>query len=138
MKTTRVNLKDSNVVLKMNITKSEQIILNALWKDSPLTVGQIIERTQANNDWHENTIKTMLLRLTKKQAVIRFKDGKRFFYSPAVSKNKILTEESEGFLSRFFDGKMAPFLAHFAQNKNLSKQELEEIETILNKLKSDD
>lgn len=122
----------------MNITKSEQIILNVLWNDSPLTVGQIIERTQANTDWHENTIKTMLIRLTKKQAVMRVKDGKRFFYSPAVSKDKILTEESEGFLTRFFDGKMAPFFAHFAKNKKISKHELEEIESILNKLKSDD
>lgn len=122
----------------MNITQSEQIILNVLWKDSPLTVGQIIERTQESTDWHENTIKTMLIRLTKKQAVSRVKDGKRFFYSPAVSKEKILTQESSGFLSRFFDGKMAPFLAHFAKNKKLSKEDLKEIEALLKKLKSDD
>ena len=119
----------------MNISSSEQQLLDVLWNESPLTVGQIIERVQASTDWHANTIKTMLTRLSNKGAVERNKDGGRYFYVPCVTRNEIVQEETEGFLARFFDGKMAPLVAHFAKNKNMSNDELAEIEAILAKLK---
>lgn len=119
----------------MNITKSEQQILETLWNESPLTVGQIIERIQISTDWHENTIKTLLTRLTEKGAVDRYKDGRRFFYKPLISKEEVLTKESEGFLKQFFGGRMAPLVAHFADKKKLSKRDIKEIEDILSKLK---
>lgn len=121
----------------MNISKSEQQLLEFLWQENPLTVGQVIERVQASTDWHANTIKTMLTRLSNKGAVERNKDGKRFFYSPSVTREELVAEETEGFLSRFFDGKMAPLLAHFADNQKVSKAELAEIEAIVAKLKND-
>jgi BlaI family penicillinase repressor len=121
----------------VNISKSEQQLLEFLWQENPLTVGQVIERVQASTDWHANTIKTMLTRLSNKGAVERNKDGKRFFYSPSVTREELVAEETEGFLSRFFDGKMAPLLAHFADNQKVSKAELAEIEAIVAKLKND-
>jgi len=121
----------------VNISNSEQQLLDILWSESPLTVGQIIERVQTDTDWHANTIKTMLTRLSKKGAVERVKDGGRYFYSACVTRNEIVLEETEGFLSRFFEGKMAPMIAHFANNKKISNDELAEIEAILAKLKKD-
>ena len=121
----------------VNISKSEHQVLEILWTESPLTVGQIIERLQDSTDWHENTIKTMLTRLNNKGAVARNKDGKRFFYEASISHNAVVDEESEGFLSRFFGGKMAPMIAHFTENKQLSKSDINEIEAILKNLKKD-
>ena len=119
----------------MNISSAEMQLLDILWSESPLTVGQIIQRAQEKSDWHANTIKTMLTRLTNKGAVERKADGKRYFYSPGVTRNEIVKEETNGFLSRFFDGKVAPLLAHFADNQKVSADELKEIEKILAKLK---
>ncbi|WP_444917309.1 BlaI/MecI/CopY family transcriptional regulator [Microbulbifer sp. JMSA003] len=119
----------------MVISASEQVILEVLWRDHPLTVGQIIERVQETSDWHPNTIKTMLSRLVTKGTLERSKDGKRYFYSPAISRDEVVDEETNGLLSRFFNGKMAPLLAHFAQHKKISTQELKEIEEVLDKLK---
>lgn len=121
----------------MNISKSEYSVLLVLWDQNPVTVGQIVERVQVNNEWHENTVKTLLTRLVEKQAVSRYKDGKRFFYAPAISQDEILLGESEGFLSQFFGGRMAPLVAHFARNKKLSAGDIEEIESILEKMKKD-
>ncbi len=119
----------------MNITISEQQLLDILWSESPLTVGQIIERVQTSTDWHPNTIKTMLTRLAKKGAIQRDKDGGRYFYTPCISRDEIVLEETEGFLARFFDGKVAPLIAHFSENKTMSKEDLAEIEAIVAKLK---
>ncbi len=119
----------------MKISDSELKLLEVLWKESPLTVGQVIERVQKNVDWHDNTIKTLLSRLTKKQAVARNKDGRRFFYQANVEKDTILSQETQGFLSKFFGGKMSPFIAHFNKTNKLSAQEIKELEEILARMK---
>ena len=119
----------------MKVSESELKLLTELWKQSPLTVGQVIERVQKNTDWHANTIKTLLTRLTKKQAVVRHKDGKRFFYAANITKQVVVTEESEGFLAKFFGGRVAPLVAHFSDNKKLSQKDITELENILAKLK---
>jgi len=113
-------------------------VLDVLWSENPLTVGQVIERLQKGSDWHENTIKTLLTRLVQKKAVARRKDGGRFFYRPLVSRDAILTKESEGLLKRFFDGQMAPLVAHFADKRKLSKRDIEAIEKVLAELKDRD
>lgn len=121
----------------MNISKSEHSVLEALWETSPLTVGQIVERVQAKVEWHENTVKTLLVRLVSKKAVRRRKDGKRFFYEPLVTKGAVVDTEAEGLLSRFFDGQMPALVAHFADQKKLSRRDVEEMEAILKRVKKD-
>ena len=122
----------------MDLSKSEQRVLEVLWSENPLTVGQVIERLQESSEWHENTIKTLLTRLVEKKAAARARDGGRFFYRPLVSRDAILTKESEGLLKRFFDGQMAPLIAHFADRRKLSKRDIEAIEKILADLKDRD
>ena len=119
----------------MNISKSELVVLQTLWDESPLTVGQVIERVQKTVDWHDNTIKTLLSRLLEKGAVDRHKDGRQFFYQPLVSRDVVVTEEAEGLLERFFDGRMPRLVAHFAEGKRLSRTDVEEIEALLKRLK---
>lgn len=119
----------------MQVTNTEMQVLAVLWSDSPLTVGQIIERVQADSDWHPNTIKTILTRLIKKKAIARRKDGKQYFYRATLSREEFLSSRSDGFLEQFFNGRMAPLLAHFAQRKKLSGKDIEEIEQILESIK---
>lgn len=122
----------------MQISRSEHDVLEVLWAESPLTVGQVVERCQSKRDWHENTIKTLLTRLLKKRAVERGKDGGRYFYSPLVSREAVATTEAEGLLDRFFDGQLQQFVAHFADQRKLTKQDVREMEEILARLKQDD
>jgi predicted transcriptional regulator len=121
----------------MNISKSELVVLQALWDESPLTVGQIIDRVQATVDWHYNTIKTLLGRLLEKEAVHRYRDGRRFFYEPILSREEVVDTEAEGLLQRFFEGSVPQMVAHFAEGKKLTKTEVREIEAVLRRLKKD-
>jgi predicted transcriptional regulator len=125
-------------VADSKLSKSEQRVLDVLWSEHPLTAGQVIERVQQLTGWHPSTIKTLLTRLLDKEAVGRRKDGGRFFYRPLITRDAMLIKESEGLLKRFFDGKMAPLVAHFAERRKLSKHDVEEIEKVLAKLKDGD
>ncbi|MCJ8314213.1 MAG: BlaI/MecI/CopY family transcriptional regulator [Saccharospirillaceae bacterium] len=122
----------------MNISKTEQIILNILWDKHPLSVSAVIENVTKTQHWHDNTIKTLLTRLVKKGALKRFKQDKKFVYEPLISRDEIISKESEGFLDQFFGGKMAPLVAHFAQHKKLSKKEIQDIKKILEDMEKND
>ena len=122
----------------MKVANSELSILQTLWREQPLTIGQIITRLQRQTDWHENTIKTLVSRLHKKGLVSRVKDGRQFFYSPAIEEHQVIQEASNGFLKRFFDGKLSPLVAHFAEQKQISADDIEEIEAILERMKIND
>jgi len=122
----------------VKLSKSEQHVLDVLWREHPLTAGQVIERVRQLTGWHESTVKTLLARLTEKKAVARRKDGGLFFYRPLLTRDASLIEQAEGLLNRFFDGQMAPLIAHFAERRKLSKRDVEEIEKVLAKLKDRD
>lgn len=122
----------------MKVADTELIILKILWNEAPLTIGQIISRAQQNTEWHDNTIKTIVTRLFKKELVSRKKDGKQFFYSPIIEQSAVVAQASSGLLSRFFDGRLSPLIAHFADNKKISEDDIEEIEAILKQMKNDD
>ena len=72
--TTVVVVETKQLAVNMDLSKSEQRVLDVLWNEQPLTVGQVIERLQKDSDWHENTIKTLLTRLVQKKAVARRKE----------------------------------------------------------------
>lgn len=122
----------------MKVADTELIILKILWVESPLTIGQIISRAQQHTEWHDNTIKTIVTRLLKKELVGRNKDGKQFFYYPIIEQSNVINDESESFLGRFFEGRLSPLVAHFAQSKKISDKELKEIEAILEEMKKHD
>ncbi|PCI75622.1 MAG: BlaI/MecI/CopY family transcriptional regulator [SAR86 cluster bacterium] len=121
----------------MKISNSEFQIMSVLWTEAPQTVGQIIGRVQKDSKWHPNTIKTMLIRLVQKGAVTREKDGKRYFYKPMLTRGNYVSAESDDFLDFLFSGRMGPLVAHFAERKKLSKQDIDEIEKILNLIKTE-
>ncbi len=122
----------------MKVADTELIILKILWREAPLTIGQIISRAQEKTEWHDNTIKTIVTRLFKKELVSRAKDGKQFFYTPVIKESSVIDEASETLLGRFFNGKLSPLVAHFAQNKKINKADIEEIEAILEQMKKHD
>ncbi len=112
------------------VSESEQIVMEILWQESPLSSGDVVSRLHEQG-WNEKTVKTFLNRLVKKKVVSFTRDGRRYLYSPCVARNEVLSEESQGFLNRVFNGDMKELLATFVQNKQLSNDELEYLKNLL-------
>ena len=105
--------------------------MKVVWESGPLTAGQIVQRMEGQTDWHPRTIKTLLSRLVKKGAVAMEEDGKRYLYRAKVTREACRRYETRSFLSRVFDGAVAPALVHFLKQSDLSREELEELKRIL-------
>ncbi len=105
--------------------------MRVLWDRSPLPAYDIIQALAEREQWHPNTIKTLLNRLLKKQAISARKYKNLFLYEPVVSMEECIQVESQSLLDRLFDGSVKPLLVHFAKNKKLSKRDLDELRRIL-------
>ncbi len=113
------------------ISDAEWQVMRIVWDHAPISAGQIVDHLAEPNDWHPKTIKTMLSRLTKKGALTFQKSGNRYIYKPAVSESKCVRQQSRSFLDRIFDGDAASAVMHFAQNTDLTEEQISELKSML-------
>ena len=113
-----------------NISEAEWKIMRILWKRAPLPAYDIVEAL-ADEEWHPNTIKTLLARLHRKKAIRARRYKNLFIYDPLVSEEECIRAESQSLLDRLFDGSVKPLLIHFARSRKLTKQDVEDLRKIL-------
>lgn len=118
-----------------SISQSEQVVMDVIWKRSPISAKEVVEQVQQTEDWHEKTIKTLLSRLLKKEAISYQKQGREYFYYPIIEKQTFVTEESQSFLGRLFEGSLPKFVSTFTQQESLSTDEIAELEKVIERMK---
>ncbi|MQA18218.1 BlaI/MecI/CopY family transcriptional regulator [Rugamonas rivuli] len=116
------------------ISEAESVVMEALWAHSPRSAEEVAAAIGEERAWQESTVKTLLNRLLRKNAVKVLKDGRRYLYSAAITREQWLHSESKGFLDRLFDGRVAPLVAHFSRHRKLSKTDLEELKRLIGEL----
>jgi BlaI family penicillinase repressor len=117
------------------ISEAEHAVMEALWRESPLTAADVAARVSRARGWSLQTVKTLLSRLLAKEIVSAEQDGRRFLYRPRVSREDYLTGESRRLVDRLFGGRIMPLVAHLAGQDQLSAQDIDEIEALLRELK---
>jgi BlaI family transcriptional regulator, penicillinase repressor len=117
----------------MRISEAESIVMEALWRHSPLSAEEVAAAVAAQ-DWQEATVKTLLNRLLKKKAIRAEKDGRRYLYAPVLQREAWVLEESQGLLQRLFGGRVAPLVAHFSEHRKLSRKDIAELRRLLEEL----
>lgn len=118
----------------MQISDAEAVVMETLWRSSPLAADEVFAAVAGAQDWQEPTVKTLLNRLLKKGAISAERDGRRFLYSPVLDRATWLGQQSEGLLDRLFGGRVGPMVAHFSERGRLTKKDLAELRELLEKL----
>ena len=121
-----------------SITEAESVIMEVLWRQSPLPTEGIVAELRGKEHWREGTIKALLNRLLRKSAIRAEKSGRRFLYSPLVDRDQWLLSESKGLLDRLFSGRVAPLAAHFSRHGKLSKRDVADLKRLLEDLADDE
>jgi BlaI family transcriptional regulator, penicillinase repressor len=121
----------------MPVSSAESLVMEALWRRSPLSAEEIIAEVAAPQDWSAVTVKTLLNRLLNKGAISAEKDGRRYLYSPVLARADYLQSESEDLIDRLFGGRIAPLVSHFSENRPLSREDIEELKRLIAELDRD-
>lgn len=120
------------------ISGAESQIMEALWAKGPLTADEIVQSVGPQQGWGEATVKTLINRLLKKKALASERTGGRAIYRVLVTREDYVTGESQGLLDRLFGGQIAPLVAHYAQHRALSADEVARLKKLIAEFEADD
>ena len=118
----------------VNISGAEHSVIEVLWVNGSMTAEQVAKDLSKSNEWSFATVKTLLSRLLKKKAITAVPEGRRFIYKAQLSREDYLSVESKRFVERLFDGRVAPLVSYFSEAHCLSKEDVDELRDLLDKL----
>ncbi|MCJ0825524.1 BlaI/MecI/CopY family transcriptional regulator [Luteimonas sp. 50] len=123
----------------MQVSEAESVVMEVLWTAeaggrAPLAAEDVVAALADRQDWQEATIKTLLNRLLKKGAIKASRDGRRYLYTPVLSRQAWLLDESEGLLQRLFDGRVAPLVAHFSRHRKLDRADITALRKLIEEI----
>lgn len=121
----------------MPISDAEAVVMEVLWQRHPQGAEDVVSTLAARSDWAEPTIKTLLNRLLNKGAIRAEREGRRYLYSPVLTREAWVSQQSEGLLERLFGGRVAPLVAHFSERGKLSEADITELKRLIGELDDD-
>ena len=111
--------------------------MTVLWDSTqPLPASAIAQILADTKDWSPRTVNTLLARLADKHAVTTSKDGRRYLYAPLVTKQEYTQGSAGTLIDKLFGGRTAPLVAQLAEARGLSDKDIEDIQSILERLKA--
>ncbi|MBG9789333.1 BlaI/MecI/CopY family transcriptional regulator [Brevibacillus laterosporus] len=113
------------------ISEAEWEIMKIIWKDNPITAENIIHALPKDIMWTEQTVRTFLNRLLKKEAIGYERSGRSYEYYPLISEKESRRAESESFLKRVFSGAAGMMVTNFLEEAQLSEKEIDDLQKLL-------
>jgi BlaI family penicillinase repressor len=113
------------------ISDAEWTVMKVIWRLKAGTAREIVESLKNTEDWKPKTIHTLISRLARKGALEMDKTGREYVFKPRLSERSCRMAASRSFLTRVFDGEIAPFLACFLERRKLTRKEINELKSIL-------
>lgn len=119
----------------MKVTGSEWYILECLWKEEPKTLMQIAAELKERQGWARSTCATMLKRMEEKGLVTYKEQGRTKYFYAGIEREEVAGKQTKDFLERIYHGSIGMMMSALVEKNELSEKDIEELETILQKLK---
>ena len=116
-----------------HISEAEFEVMKIVWKSAPINTNEITERLLKTTSWSAKTSQTLIKRLVTKGALTYEKQGRVFVYTPLVEENEYISQQSNSFIKRFYDGDISAMLSAYLENNQLSETELNHLRSLLSK-----
>ena len=105
--------------------------MGVVWARAPVAASTIAEVLERKRQWTLATVRTLLRRLVGKGALEQKAEGKRYLYSPRISREECARQESQSFLDRVLGRAPLAALLHLVERAELSKEDIQELRRIL-------
>jgi len=110
-----------------DLSRFELQCLRKLWNRGEATVRDV--HGDLDDPPSYSTVRKIIERLEEKGAIVRVrKDDKAWVYRSAVTPSAMLSKEIRRFLDAAFDGSAAPLVAQLADMKEVSLEDIRELE----------
>ena len=110
---------------------SELKVMDIIWNKEPVSAKEISLIAAETEGWNKNTSYTVIKKLIDKKAVLRTEPN--FICTSILKKEEVQKEETMGLIDRLYNGSKKAFFSAFLNEKNLSREELEELRAMIDK-----
>lgn len=121
------------VTSPIKISDSEWEIMRVIWTLGQSTAQEITQILAESMEWKAATVKTLLGRLVKKEAVWTEQEGKKFIYHPAVSETDTVQSAAENLFSHICAKKIGETIADLVSEATLTQSDIDQIMAELKK-----
>ena len=115
----------------LTLTHGEWNLMECLWEKAPRTGREAVEDLEQRVGWSRSTTLTTLRRMTEKGIVRCEEEAGVKVYTPLIRREDAVLRETDDFLSRVYHGSVAMMMNAITQKQKLSKEELDELYSIL-------
>lgn len=116
---------------EMRLGVIESRFADIIWNNEPLRPKELEALAEAELGWKRTTTLTVLKRLCERGI---FQNKERII-SSLISREEFYAMQSEKFVNDTFEGSLPAFLTAFGSRKKLSQKEIEELKTIIDKMR---
>ena len=106
------------------MSPSERQVMRVLWANPSSTSGFIIEQLQKSFPWSESTVKTLIIRLTKKGYIQIDNRKKPFHYSATILEKEQLDQETDALLEQVCHKQNGNLLNTLINKATLSQEDI--------------
>ena len=114
----------------MQLSKSEEQLMEHIWKQEKVFMKELIENYPDPKP-ATTTIATLLKRMQDKGFVAYTLFGNSRQYYPLVKKSDYFSKHVKGIIKNYFDNSPMQFASFFTTSTNLSTAELEDLKKIV-------
>lgn len=130
-----MNIKDQ--IKQLEPTKSELEILQVLWENGPSTVREVNNELLKQKDVNYTTTLKLMQIMADKGILDRDESQMKHVYRVAEEEQKTKDHLLEKFVDSMYKGSASKLVMQLLGNKKTSRQELQAIKDLLNKLDSE-
>ena len=102
-----------------------------MWEHEPVTAVELVRLCQEQLGWKRTTTYTVIKRLAEK-GVLRNDNGT---VTSLISKDTVQASEIDELVEKKFGGSLPAFVAAFTKRKNVSEEELDEVQRMIDRIR---
>jgi predicted transcriptional regulator len=110
-------------------------IMRVLWDSGATTVSEVQQRLGRQRLAY-TTVATMLRKMEERGLVDHLEEGRKFLYRAVVSMDEVTRSMTGDLVDRLFDGSLAEAVSHLLESREISREELDRLEQLIQERKS--
>ena len=114
------------------IFESEYRFCLILWEREPVTTSELVKLCQEQLDWKRTTTYTVIKRLGER-GILKNEDG---MVTSLVSKEAAQAREINELVEEKFQGSLPAFIAAFTKRQDISNEELDEVQRMIDRIRN--
>ena len=117
---------------KQKLPDTELKVMQAIWHiEPPASTSAVREELQKARPWNLSALQTLLGRLVRRGFLQTEKRGKSRYYTPLVTEEDYLAEDSRRYFQKWPGGSLRDLVACLYVNHSVTKEDLEELKAFI-------